>query len=585
MKNMTLSKKIDISIFFGSSLSFFFIILLSFLLSPTLLGSSKAQAQIKLRIVADWEAGSIVLLNGYKFVKLNGPGGDGVFMAMEAICNIASDEDIIIEQTGDANSDQGFTLSVSNAMGMGPSCSWSATTSDGTPVEANWIVMPDPSNNRLTGCTIQIPKLSEETIFSSMVSNCNMSGELSSSVAVKTAPKTMAEVTDEYIAAMPTCEDESNCPAGATLELEDERDGKMYTVRKLPDGNLWMVDNLVYDPNNYCETRQTMADPNGSSNASGNFGSGTYGDCVNPEYGGSVCASGDCGYLYNWQAVMQNPSAYYNGGTSIPEDNVTGLCPTGWTLPTGNTSGQFQALQNATSWTATQWADPILFNGIFVGNSHSSGSFYNQGSYGFYWSSTAYDDTSNAYSLRLGNSQVYSVNSGSRNFGFAVRCLREVPPEAPTSMQDVSDEYIAWMPTCEDETNCPAEATLELEDERDGKMYAVRKLPDGNLWMVDNLAYGGTTDNCANKTSFSGYGSASYTNQFGSNTYGDCVDPAYATISSGYIRQCGPGGSLEGECGYLYNWQAAMQHQNAYYNGGTSISQDNVTGLCPSGFI
>ncbi len=106
--------------------------------------------------MADWEAGSIVLLNGYKFVKLNGPGGDGHFMAMEAICNIASDDAIIIEQTGEGT-DENFTLSVSNATGMGPSCTWSATDSEGAPVAENWTTIADPSNNRMTGCTIQIP--------------------------------------------------------------------------------------------------------------------------------------------------------------------------------------------------------------------------------------------------------------------------------------------------------------------------------------------------------------------------------------------------------------------------------------------
>ena len=43
-----------------------------------------------------------------------------------------------------------------------------------------------------------------------------------------------------------------------------------------------------------------------------------------------------------------------------------------------------------------------------------------------------------------------------------------------------------------------------LEDERDGKLYEVRKFADGKCWMVDNLAYGGDSahggsDACAQR--------------------------------------------------------------------------------------
>jgi len=36
----------------------------------------------------------------------------------------------------------------------------------------------------------------------------------------------------------------------------------------------------------------------------------------------------------------------------------------------------------------------------------------------------------------------------------------------------------------------PGDVTV-LTDNRDGKLYRVRKMPDGKCWMLDNLAYTG----------------------------------------------------------------------------------------------
>ena len=65
-----------------------------------------------------------------------------------------------------------------------------------------------------------------------------------------------------------------------------------------------------------------------------------------------------------------------------------------------------------------------------------------------------------------------------------------------------------------------------LTDERDGKLYEVRKFADGKCWMVDNLAFGGATaqggsDVCQNRTSFDGEGYTTPTHRFGAGTYGD----------------------------------------------------------------
>ena len=80
-----------------------------------------------------------------------------------------------------------------------------------------------------------------------------------------------------------------------------------------------------------------------------NDGSGTnttlYGDCRNPALTGngvvSTCAStSTCGYLYNWQAVVQNANVHYDDdryyGAEGNDGGIQGICPPGWVVPTGN---------------------------------------------------------------------------------------------------------------------------------------------------------------------------------------------------------------------------------------------------------
>jgi uncharacterized protein (TIGR02145 family) len=130
-----------------------------------------------------------------------------------------------------------------------------------------------------------------------------------------------------------------------------------------------------------------------------------------------------------------------------------------------------------------------------------------------------------------------------------------------------------------------------LMDARDGKKYEIRKFPDGKCWMVDNLAYGGTTtingnvEACAGKATFVGEGQATpYVSwyQGSAQLYGDCRDPHV-----GGQAPCAPGGT---QCGYYYNWQATMQLPSAYYGinvtypAGTPSLTNYIQGICPDGW-
>jgi uncharacterized protein (TIGR02145 family) len=118
-----------------------------------------------------------------------------------------------------------------------------------------------------------------------------------------------------------------------------------------------------------------------------------------------------------------------------------------------------------------------------------------------------------------------------------------------------------------------------MTDSRDGKQYEIRKFADGKCWMVDNLRYGGSTDSCAGRSAFSGNGSATATNRFGTNTYGDCRDPT-ATGNGTVAAPCLGTTS----CGYYYNWQAAMQASGAYYNNSYTTPSYPHQGICPTGW-
>lgn len=103
----------------------------------------------------------------------------------------------------------------------------------------------------------------------------------------------------------------------------------------------------------------------------------------------------------------------------------------------------------------------------------------------------------------------------------------------------------------------------ELTDLRDGQTYRIRKMPDGHWWMVENLRFG-TCDASAYAT----YYRTTSVNQIAVGYYGVCIASRVAGA------------------GHLYNWQAAMNHQDAY--AGSNPSNNNSStqwqGICPDGW-
>ena len=236
---------------------------------------------------------------------------------------------------------------------------------------------------------------------------------------------------------------------GQQIQVRDTRDNKIYWVSKLKDGNIWMTQNLDYDLSVQANQTLTPATSNvtttrtvtpvswgmdynsiyyldGGDNYFVNGITQTAGlsslptDDTNRHY-----AQGD---YYSWKAATAGV-----GTTDITNADVNeSICPSGWRLPTSNSNsanysfgnlvkqyGYTGSNQSGTT-DATLLASPLFFA---HGGDVSSGSLYNQGSRGYYWSSRAYSSSHLAYLLYLYSSNVYPSDDLGRYLGCSVRCV------------------------------------------------------------------------------------------------------------------------------------------------------------------
>ncbi len=258
----------------------------------------------------------------------------------------------------------------------------------------------------------------------------------------------------------------ANTPAGTIKSLRDTRDGTYYRVKKMADGNCWMVDNLALDLTaNYAgkpswgtvpvTVSGTTAFANNVPQQILNNNTANQGQIPN---NGSAKAS----YLYNWCAALADTSSacaasiaatQYNtvingvrdtSGTATSQPAVTGICPAPFRLPKGGpeatsssattTANELVKLDIAIGGTGISRSDTNTLSlflgtaavetnwlGVFSGFSYSSG-LVNQGSSGHWGSSTASSATQALY-LYSSGSYVYPAGGSNRNFGFAVRCV------------------------------------------------------------------------------------------------------------------------------------------------------------------
>ncbi|MDO4527009.1 MAG: FISUMP domain-containing protein, partial [Candidatus Saccharibacteria bacterium] len=224
----------------------------------------------------------------------------------------------------------------------------------------------------------------------------------------------------------------SNCTTTAKT-VYDARDGSSYKVQKLSDGKCWLLDNLrlgyagFASGVNYLDSTNTNTTNsiatstfNGWKKTSG-FTSYTApmintasANTTTTSYGSG---SGKIGVYYNYCAATMQSYCYASGsGTGNASQDV---CPKGWRMPTGGSSGEYKALYTAYSSNATNFRNALStpLSGYFYDSSA-----YSQGSYGYFWSST-YNNGSYMYYLIVGSSNVSPQDSDDRGGGFSVRCV------------------------------------------------------------------------------------------------------------------------------------------------------------------
>ena len=257
--------------------------------------------------------------------------------------------------------------------------------------------------------------------------------------------------------------------------LEDARDGKMYWVAKLADGNCWMTQNLDLDLVSGQALDADLTDidsdwnPGATTFTSANQGSTSYTAVQSWDLGQAVwktptsdsyCSPSTNLYDSSCSAYWQNVSdtntwspmteyrtdgvviegntydAHYLAGNyysfqaatagTAPSSSGTAsgsICPKGFTLPTSNTTtnGSFSNLITQTSANANTIVQAPL---MFVRGGYVDPGYYlgYAGYSGYYWSSVG-RSSSYAYSLYFNSGNVSPSYYYARYLGFSVRCV------------------------------------------------------------------------------------------------------------------------------------------------------------------
>ncbi|MBR2836725.1 hypothetical protein IKE79_00005, partial [Candidatus Saccharibacteria bacterium] len=258
------------------------------------------------------------------------------------------------------------------------------------------------------------------------------------------------------------------------IALEDERDGNVYAVARLgmgwdstnntyEDTACWMIENLRLDntaeltihntnnpttsfaltasTDNWCTEDTQGCDDQPLINTN---------NITNPVSPSNYSASGNIysyGTYYNWYSATAGGGTYSNSTNA--EHITSSICPTNWILPQGGATatngGQTINTESSDFYKlgkAITGAEPESINSwnqyYYAGQSNAFRDYPNNfilsgywnydsasvlGTYGLYWSSSAYS-AAHSYYLNLDSANVYPGTNGSNKFrGFSVRCL------------------------------------------------------------------------------------------------------------------------------------------------------------------
>ncbi len=230
---------------------------------------------------------------------------------------------------------------------------------------------------------------------------------------------------------------------GDVTALTDFRDGETYLVSKLADGNCWISENMRMRPNSMKLSNANTNNPTTNfinlakvSTSSIQLCSDSTEACDNTvsynlnnldrnltasyNTDGNNLSWYSYGGMYNWFTATAG-----NGTYSFTSGNVTGdICPAGWRLPIGGTSGEFVTLNtlinnNSTSSDVGFRKYPI--NVIHSGD-YNSATSTNRGSGVRIWTGAS-SNSADAYRFGGSAAQMTPKNVYRKWVAFSVRCV------------------------------------------------------------------------------------------------------------------------------------------------------------------
>jgi uncharacterized protein (TIGR02145 family) len=179
----------------------------------------------------------------------------------------------------------------------------------------------------------------------------------------------------------------SNAATGDYWYLTDTRESnniQTYKVKLMPDGHIWMVQDLKFGDKCNKNTYNGFNGKNQTGNVTSLTDQTYYGDCTSLGY---AAARINSGYHYSWPAAINNPNADSDGnyqgcsGTMTSTSACRGICPMSWHVPTGSSFGEQGALYAALGCvTSSCFTNNALFesvpNGLTSNNSWSYNSYF-----------------------------------------------------------------------------------------------------------------------------------------------------------------------------------------------------------------
>ncbi len=268
------------------------------------------------------------------------------------------------------------------------------------------------------------------------------------------ARKTLSNITTMQEMTTDIC---NNSALGQSNTLTDIRDNSTYTVARLSDGNCWMTQNLRLTKESLEANGQSATLSSTTSDVAENSTfamptsseSGFSDDTAsNAYYGDDI----NYGAYYTWCTATAGCKDKDGNNPVANVDAASSICPKGWRLPKGgigvgtnefaNMAGIASNVSNTNYWSNVKdisfTEDTLIVNSStwLAAGTHLNDSSERIGSYGYYWSNTAYNTTS-TYNLYFNNSNFYPASTSKRYRGASVRCLA---PASNTDFPELFDE-------------------------------------------------------------------------------------------------------------------------------------------------